>query len=177
MKLLLFTSITLLFFLTSFSQNFKVDTKDAVVNFNYVSEETKGTFSGVSVTIDLNLLNLASSKIYGSANIESISTGNAGRDKHLKSKTYFNTKLFPTMSFKSTDFKIEPADETHKEQTVVNGILNLKGFNKPAKFIITTENGDSILTTSIYADDFGVAIKKGRENSLVTIEMRFPASK
>ena len=81
------------------------------------------------------------------------------------------------MSFKSTDFKIEPADETHKEQTVVNGILNLKGFNKPAKFIITTENGDLILTTSIYADDFGVAIKKGRDNSLVTIEMRFPASK
>ena len=174
---LLFTSITLLFFSTSFSQNFKVDTKDAVVNFNYVSEETKGTFSGVSATIDLNLLNLASSKIYGSANIASISTGNVARDKHLKSKTYFNTKLFPTMSFKSTDFKIEPADETHKEQTVVNGILNLKGFNKPTKFIITTENGDLILTSSIYADDYGVAIKKGRENSLVTIEMRFPASK
>ena len=60
---------------------------------------------------------------------------------------------------------------------VVNGTINLKGFNKPAKFVITTENGDLILTSSIYADDFGVAIKKGRENSLVTIEMRFPASK
>lgn len=174
----LFLTYTLLFFSFSFfGQTFKIDTKNATVNFNYVSEETKGTFTGVTANIDLNLLNLSSSKIYGSADITSISTGNVARDKHLKSKTYFNAKMFPTMSFKSTDFKVEPATETQKEQTVVNGILNLKGFNKPVKFIITTENGDLILTSSIYADDFGVAIKKGRENSLVTIEMRFPASK
>ena len=174
---LVFTSIALAFLSLGNAQTFKIDTKEAVVNFNYLSEETKGTISNVSATIDLNLANLSSSKIYGSADITSLSTGNVARDKHLKSKTYFDAKAFPTMSFKSTEFKVEPATDTQKEQTVVNGTINLKGFNKPAKFVITTENGDLILTSSIYADDFGVAIKKGRENSLVTIEMRFPASK
>ena len=174
---LLFTSIALAFLSFGNAQTFKIDTKEAVLNFNYVSEETKGTISNISATIDLNLANLSSSKIYGSADVTSLSTGNIARDKHLKSKTYFDAKAFPTMSFKSSEFKVEPATETQKEQTVVNGTINLKGFNKPAKFVITTENGDLILTSSIYADDFGVAIKKGRENSLVTIEMRFPAAK
>ena len=176
MKILL-TLIAIAFLSSNFSQTFKIDTKEAVINFHYVSEDTKGTISGVTANIDLNLLSLSNSKINGSAELSTISTRNIARDKHLKSKTYFDVKAFPTMSFKSTEFKIEPATESQKEQTVVIGTINLKGFNKPAQFVITTENGDLILRSSIYADDFGVAIKKGRENSLVNIEMRFPASK
>ena len=103
---LVFTSIALAFLSFVNAQTFKIDTKEAVVNFNYLSEETKGTISNVSATIDLNLANLSSSKIYGSADITSLSTGNVARDKHLKSKTYFDAKAFPTMSFKSTETRL-----------------------------------------------------------------------
>jgi len=161
----------------SISQKFKIDTKEATINFYYQSEDTKGVFTGVTATIDLDLLNLSKSTLNGDADITTLSTGNIARDKHLKSKTYFNAKLFPTMSFKSSEIKIEQADATHPEQTVINGTLNLKGFNKQVKFIASLIEGELVLTSSVLADDFGLAIKAGKETSLVTIEMRFKAEK
>lgn len=38
------------------------------------------------------------------ADIESIDTGNADRDGHLKSDDFFNAEAFPKLVFKSTSF-------------------------------------------------------------------------
>ena len=75
------------------AQSVKVNSKESVINFNYLSEETKGSFSNVTAVVDLNLENLSTSTIFGEADVVTISTGNGARDKHLKSKTYLYQKV------------------------------------------------------------------------------------
>lgn len=155
----------------NYAQTFNIDTDAAVVNFNYLSEETTGTITNVTATIKLNLLDLATSKIEGKADVNSLSTGNPARDKHLKSKTYFNVGEFPIIKFTSNSIKLVG---DHYE---ASGTINMKGFTKPVVFTIMVSGETLTLTTSIFADDFGLAIKKGKETSVVEIEVVLPASK
>jgi polyisoprenoid-binding protein YceI len=154
-----------------YAQTFNIDTETAVINFNYLSEETTGTITNVTASIKLNLLELATSKIEGTADVTTLSTGNLARDKHLKSKTYFNVVAFPTIKFTSSSIK-QVGD--HYEAT---GIVNMKGFSKPVTFIINIKDETLVLTTTIFADDFGLAIKKGKETSVVEIEVVLPVAK
>ncbi len=170
MKTLLMTLITMSL-PSIYAQTFTIDTEAAVINFNYLSEETTGTFTNVTATIKLNLLDLATSKIEGKAEVTTLSTGNAARDKHLKSKTYFNAVAFPIIKFTSNSIK-QVGD--HYEAT---GIVNMKGFSKPVVFIINVQGDTLVLTTTIFADDFGLAIKKGKETSVVEIEVVLPTIK
>jgi polyisoprenoid-binding protein YceI len=168
MKIILFISFLSFSFTKLYAQEVKVNSKEAVINFNYLSEETKGTFSNVTALISLDTENLNSSSISGEAEVATINTGNVARDKHLKSKTYFNVTAFPKITFKSKSIvKIE-------EHYEASGTVNIKGFNKPVTFIIEIIDHTIVLKTSIYADDFGVAIKKGRELSLVELEIILP---
>lgn len=61
-----------------------------------------------------------------SAKVESIDTGNAKRDTHLKSPDFFSAKEFPTISFKSTSIK--SAGDNKFE---VTGNMTLHGVTKP----------------------------------------------
>ena len=70
----------------------------ALVEFNYVSEETTGKIKGVSGEIKFNPNNLSDFKFGGKAHI-SISTHPIIQDKHLNSSDYFNTKLYPYITF------------------------------------------------------------------------------
>ena len=117
------------------------------------------------------MLDLATSKIEGKADVNSLSTGNPARDKHLKSKTYFNVGEFPIIKFTSNSIKLVG---DHYE---ASGTINMKGFTKPVVFTIMVSGQTLTLTTSIFADDFGLAIKKGKETSVVEIEVVLPASK
>ncbi len=155
----------------NYAQTFNIDTHEAVINFNYLSEETTGSITNVTASINLNLLDLAASKIEGKADVNSLSTGNIARDKHLKSKTYFNVAAFPIIKFTSSSIK---QVEDHYEAT---GTINMKGFTKPAVFTIIVKEGSLVFTTSIFADDFGLAIKKGKETSVVEIEVVLPTVK
>lgn len=62
---------------------------------------------------------------------ENVDTANEGRDKHLKGPDFFNSKQFPTLSFKSTSIK--KLDDTNFE---VSGQMTLLGVSKEvsAKF-------------------------------------------
>ena len=150
------------------AQSVKVNSKESVINFNYLSEETKGSFSNVTAAVDLNLENLSTSTIFGEADVVTISTGNGARDKHLKSKTYFNASAFPKITFKS---KAIVKVEDHYEAA---GTVSIKGFSKSVTFKMEIIGETIVLKTSVYADDFGVAIKKGRELSLVELEIVLP---
>jgi len=170
MKMFLLTFITMSLTF-NYAQTFNIDTHEAVINFNYLSEETTGSITNVTASINLNLLDLAASKIEGKADVNSLSTGNIARDKHLKSKTYFNVAAFPIIKFTSSSIK---QVEDHYEAT---GTINMKGFTKPAVFTIIVKEGSLVFTTSIFADDFGLAIKKGKETSVVEIEVVLPTVK
>jgi polyisoprenoid-binding protein YceI len=63
---------------------------------------------------------------------DSIDTGNAARDKHLKGPDFFNVVQYPSMSFKSTSVTKE-GDDAYK----VVGDLTLHGVTKPITIKVT----------------------------------------
>lgn len=170
MKLITLTIATLTYLIT-FSQNeLSIQSDSTTANFYYVSEETAGTISNCKINIQISDQPNGINSISGSAQIDNLSTNNTVRDKHLKSKTYFNIKGFPEIKFSSNDFHIITSEEK-EEWATCKGILELKGFKKEVIFKIYKGNNKLTFKTEVYADDFGVAIKKGRENSLVNIEI------
>jgi polyisoprenoid-binding protein YceI len=61
---------------------------------------------------------------------DTVDTNNAGRDTHLKSPDFFNTKQFATISLKSTAVK------AIKQGYEVTGDLTMHGVTKPVTMIL-----------------------------------------
>ena len=61
---------------------------------------------------------------------DSIDTGIAARDKHLKSPDFFNVKQFPTITFKSSSVKAADGG------LAVTGNLTMHGVTKPVSFTL-----------------------------------------
>lgn len=166
MKILLLT-IGCLLSLNGMSQ-IEIQTKNASVTFNYVEEKTEGTLNEVEATIKLNTADLLASKIKGSVKVETISTGNKMRDKHLKSKDYFNVEEYPLMKFESKVIKKEGS------QYKAEGKLTIKDITNDVVFDVMEIDGIMQLSTSIFADDFDVAIRKSRDKSTVEVTVSVP---
>ncbi len=166
MKLSMIVCILFSVFL-GFGQEFDLNTKDAKVHFEFVSEELQGTVGGVEAKIKLNLLDLGSSTISGTADVSTLSTGNNMRDKHLKSDDFFDAEKYPKMIFESTSLtKVG-------EKYIANGSLTIAGVTKEVKFEILVKENELIFSTLINADDFGVS-PKNKEKSTVKVSVNVP---
>jgi polyisoprenoid-binding protein YceI len=161
-----------LIFLTAYGlqAQMNVNTDNARVEFEYVSEKTKGTLSGVSATVKIDPKDLVNSTVSGKVSVSTLDTKNGVRNKHLKSADYFDVEKYPYMHFKTTS--------VYEEEGVykMKGKLKIKDIEKEVTFRLKEEGSNLILSTSIYAEDFGVAIKKGRDKSKVTVKVILPAS-
>ena len=167
MKNIIFIGLILQSFL-GFSQEIKLDTKKASVSFNFVSAKTKGTIDDINASIQFNSSDLGKSVITGSANVEALTTGNSGRDKHLKSEHYFDAKNFPTMKFTSTEISADGLNFTAK------GTLTIKDVTKEVTFTVRMDGTSMVFETTIYTTDFGISVKKGREKNKVTVKVTVP---
>jgi polyisoprenoid-binding protein YceI len=85
-----------------------------------------GRFNDVSGSFTLDAKNPEKSSFDVKVKVDSIDTNNDGRNKHLKSASFFNAKEFPAISFKSK--KIKAAG---KDTYEVTGDLTLHGVTKP----------------------------------------------
>ncbi|GAB3220497.1 YceI family protein [Spirosoma arcticum] len=85
-----------------------------------------GLFSRYEGKLQMDGDDFEDAKITFSADIDSISTGNAQRDEHLKSAEFFDATQFPTLLFKSTSMI-----KTGADSYVLNGHLTLHGLTKP----------------------------------------------
>jgi polyisoprenoid-binding protein YceI len=85
------------------------------------------TFEGTVVTAD----DITDSRVDVSVDLNSISTGNADRDNHLRSSDFFEVETHPTMSFTSTGVVEKSAG-----QLVVTGDLTIKGVTKPLELAV-----------------------------------------
>lgn len=84
-----------------------------------------GRFNKFDGSFSLDPANPGSGKFEVTIEADSIDSGNAQRDGHLKNPDFFNTKQFPTITFKSTGIK-KAGD--HFELT---GDMTLMGQTKP----------------------------------------------
>ena len=150
------------------SQELSINTKNASVEFEFVSEQAKGKVSGLEAKIVFNPLDLKNSYIKGSVDVSTLNTFNKMRDKHLQKSDMFDAKKFPKMTFKSSSFS-----KTEKGFRA-KGIITIKGASKETEFdFIKTAKGIAGKMT-VFSNDFNVFPKKKRADSKVIIAINLP---
>ncbi len=152
----------------SYGQTFDINTSNASVYFNYVSEKTTGTLTGVKTTVTIDPANLSASKVSGTVKVSTISTKNKMRDKHLQSADFFDAERFPVMKFETGEIIQEGDGYTAK------GRLTIKETTKNVSFKVSETDGALKFKTTIYSADYGVSVKKDREKSKVVIVVKVP---
>jgi polyisoprenoid-binding protein YceI len=91
----------------------------------------KGSFSGLSGTLTEHATDATLSTIEASIDVNSISTGDAQRDAHLKSADFFDATQFQTMTFRST--KVQPNGDGGDN---IAGDLTLHGQTRQQIFVV-----------------------------------------
>lgn len=86
----------------------------------------KGQFRDFTGTLHLDGSDPARSTAVIDVKMESIDTGNADRDGHLKSADFFKTDEFPAMTFRSTKAEALGGDDYR-----ITGDLSILGVTKP----------------------------------------------
>lgn len=87
-----------------------------------------GTFGSFTVDTQTAGDDFTTAGITFSTAVNSISTGSADRDNHLKSGDFFNAEAFPEIKFASTKLEKESSDEY-----VLHGNLTIKDVTRPVK--------------------------------------------
>ncbi len=122
----------------------------------------KGKFTGVSGKLTLNPADLTISSVEATIPVDSISTGDAQRDGHLKSADFFDVEKFKDATFKSSAVKVKGDEELE-----VTGELTLHGVTKTVKFAVEGPSGAAkdpwgntriglTATTKLNRKDFGL---------------------
>ncbi|PKL82656.1 MAG: polyisoprenoid-binding protein [Ignavibacteriae bacterium HGW-Ignavibacteriae-3] len=103
-KLRIAVLIALISFVTISAQTkWTLDKAHSKVQFtvtHLVISEVTGQFKSFDANIEASREDFTDAKIDFSADVNSISTDNEGRDKHLKSDDFFNAEKFPKLTFK-----------------------------------------------------------------------------
>jgi polyisoprenoid-binding protein YceI len=107
---------------------FKIDPAHSTIGFairhleiNWVA----GRFKDFDGTIRLDEADISKSSVEFTAKVESIDTGVAKRDDHLRTADFFEVAKYPQMTFRST--RVERKD---KDAYVLHGDLTIKGVTK-----------------------------------------------
>lgn len=91
-----------------------------------------GRFKDYKGTINYDATDITKSSVEFTAKVESIDTGVAPRDAHLRNADFFEVAKFPEMTFKSTR-----VERKGKDGYVLHGDFTLKGVTKAISFPFT----------------------------------------
>ena len=107
-SLIAFMSVLLFVSISTNAQSWKIDPNHSSILFNAKHSDisfVNGRFEKFEATVEGGTPeNFTGAKVSFTAQVESINTGVAGRDKHLKSADFFDMENQPTVTFKSTSF-------------------------------------------------------------------------
>ncbi len=84
-----------------------------------------GNFGKFETKITTSKADFSDAVVELSADVNTINTGNEMRDGHLKGEDFFETEKFPTLTFKSTSFKL-----IEGKNYKIEGDLSLHGVTK-----------------------------------------------
>ncbi|MFG3102681.1 YceI family protein [Streptomyces sp. NPDC048182] len=115
--------------LTALTGDYTIDPAHTTIGFtarHAMVTNVKGSFNDFTGALHLDGANPALSTATLDVTMDSIDTGNADRDGHLRSADFFKIEEFPTMTFRST--KVESAGG---EDYRVTGDLTILGTTKP----------------------------------------------
>jgi polyisoprenoid-binding protein YceI len=121
-------------------ETWQVDPVHSYLQFNirhFVVSKVHGRFTRWGGTIQLDDQQPANSKVNIEIDVNSIDTGDARRDGHLKTADFFDTEKYPQITFEST--KIEPAGTNEYR---VTGDLTIRGVSNPVT--LEVEHGGEV---------------------------------
>jgi polyisoprenoid-binding protein YceI len=147
---------------------FTFDTSHTTVGFavkHMVISTVKGRFDDFSGTVTYDPQDVTKSSVEVAIKTASIDTGNADRDKHLKSADFFDAEKYPEITFKST--RIEKRGNGY----VAYGPLTMRGVTKEVElpFTITgvindpwgnTRIGAEVEPVKVNRQEFGISWSK-----------------
>jgi len=117
---------------THSTTTWKIDPAHSAAEFkvkHMMIANVKGTFNGLSGTLELDQTHPAHSHIEAQIPVSAISTGDTSRDGHLKSGDFFDAEKHPHLTFKSTGVRHVSGDEY-----AVTGDLAIRGVKHPVTF-------------------------------------------
>lgn len=91
-----------------------------------------GMFTSMKGTVVVDEANPARSSINIEVDADSVNTNNQQRDNHLRSPDFFNTRQFPTITFRSTEIRRVNANTVQ-----VRGDLTMRGVTRPITANVT----------------------------------------
>jgi polyisoprenoid-binding protein YceI len=107
-KLTIVASLLLALSATTFAQTWNVDKAHSRLSYAVTHmgiSESEGAFKTFDAKITSSKEDLSDAVIEVTADVNSLSTDNEMRDKHLKSADFFDAEKFGTLTFKSKSFK------------------------------------------------------------------------
>lgn len=137
---------------------FTVDTVHSAVVFRVKhmnASNAWGRFNDITGGFTLDQADPSKSQLDFQVKTASVDTGNAGRDKHLKSPDFFNAVQFPVISFKSKS--VSKTAEGYD----VTGDLTLHGVTKPLQVkVVPVGSGKGPTGAAIAGIDASFTIKQ-----------------
>jgi polyisoprenoid-binding protein YceI len=108
---------------------YQIDTAHSSVKFSirHFVAKTTGSFSDFSGTLTINRDDLTQSSIEAQIQLPSVDTDSEKRDVHLQQDDYFETSLYPLMTFQSTHWAATDSENNYK----VTGDLSIRGQTHP----------------------------------------------
>ena len=136
----------------------------------------QGRFARFEGSLDLNVDDLATSKVSVSIDVASIDSGVPKLDEHLQSPDFFDVAKFPKIEFVSS--KVEGSGN----HFTVTGDLTVHGVTRPVTLAVDMRKVDShpmrkvpaagfVARTEIKRADFGIAIYPGMLGDTVQIRI------
>src|SRR5947207_6961338 len=116
--------------------NWNIDIAHSGINFaarHMVFAKVRGRFDAWSGTVALDDQDLVRSTVEVSIDSASIDTGNADRDKHLRSPDFLDVERFPKLGFKST--RIEKSGSGYR----IHGPLTIRDVTR--EVVLEAEDG------------------------------------
>ena len=113
---------------------YNFDANHTIIGFGVKHLEiaiVEGRFKDLSGTVTYDDKDVTKSSVEFTAKIDSIDTGVAARDAHLRTPDFFDVAKYPTMTFKSTRVEKKGKD------LVLHGDLTIKGVTKQVSFPFT----------------------------------------
>lgn len=123
------------------NQNWKIDPAHSEIQFkvrHMMISTVTGSFGTFDASLESDDPEFSNASIRFEADINSISTGVADRDNHLKSDDFFNAESFPKMTFQSTRF----AKDSNGEY-ILEGNLTIRDVTQKVK--LNVEYGGTLV--------------------------------
>lgn len=108
--------------------SYQIDSQHAAAHFavrHMMISNVKGEFSGVKGSVEFDPSNLSASRVEATIDAATVSTREAERDKHLKSRDFLDVSRYPTISFRSTGI-VSTGGDRYK----VAGDLTIRGVTR-----------------------------------------------